>query len=157
MTIPGTRFATRLLVSLIIVMALTLYTSRVLTVHAQPAQVEVFDVSKGRVVDKFDNSPDIRREALNWIGSISDIVTSVNPEPKEGIIVGIALDPPLFVQNKWMQDHAAVLFVIISRATVNHPTLLLIDDKSKPHLFQAQVDLSDFVNKHNLQRFLQQP
>lgn len=144
----------RLLVSLCVVLVFSIGPIPLASVLAQPAQVEVFDVKLGRTVKQFPNTPEIRQEAERWIGSIAGVVTSVNPEPKEGIIVGIPLTPPLQVNNSWVQDTAIVLFVFINRATVDRPVLLLLNDDNQPLLFQARVDLTPFLEKYDLTRLL---
>lgn len=121
---------------------------------AQPNQVEVFDVKAGKVVRQFPMAPDIRSNAERWIGSISGIVASVNPEPKEGIIIGIPLTPSLQVSNNWVRDRAKVLFVFINRMNIRQPTLLLINEEDQPLLYQATVDMSPFLEQYRLTELL---
>jgi hypothetical protein len=147
----------RVLVSLTAVLAFAIAADSSAYVSAQPAQVEVFDVKLGRTVKQFTNTPEIRQEAERLIGSITGVVTNVNPEPKEGIIVGIPLIPPLQVKNSWVQDTAVILFVFINRATVDRPVLLLINDDNQPLLFQARVDLTPFLEKYDLRQLLEGP
>ncbi|WP_127585331.1 hypothetical protein [Paenibacillus koleovorans] len=125
------------------------------SVTAAPSQeAQVFDIKLGKIVHTFPNTPELRLEVEKWIGSIEGLVAAVNPEPLEGVIIRIPLNPVLQINNEWLRNRAVQAFLFVSHSTVDKPALLLLDEQEQPMVYRLKMSAGPFLDQYGLRRYL---
>ncbi|GAX91193.1 hypothetical protein [Effusibacillus lacus] len=131
-----------LLVTLLVGIALSSPTSLALA-----ANVEVFDVQAGKVVHTVPNSAEIQKEIRLCLGSITGLSERVNVMPKEGRVCKIPIEPPVKVENEWVNFLVEEVYLMVSDS--EKPLLLLFDDENKPYLVEFSHDIGVLVSLMN--------
>jgi len=103
--------------------------------------IEIFDVCKGSVIKRIGLNSEIQGEAEKYLKSITGMYVRVKAIPDNGHIIKIPLEPPVKVQNKWLDEAVDELFVILPEETT--PYLLVLDDKGRPlfYTFEGNVNV----------------
>jgi hypothetical protein len=110
-------------------------------------EVQIFDVEKGRIVKKLKICAPIQAEAEKILNSVTGLYVKVKPLPPKGYIVKIPINPPLMVQNQFINAPVDNIFIIFTET--EPPILLLLDENGKPFVynFSAKTDtLKKYLN-----------
>jgi len=108
-------------------------------------QVEIFDISKERVVKKVPATSDIQEDAKQLITSTTSVYTKVKPLPSKGFMIKIPLEPALMIQNQWM--HEKVNQVIFVFPLNERPFYLVVDKGKRTHLFNFDGETDTLLRK----------
>lgn len=95
--------------------------------------IQLFDISKGKVVKNMAPSPVFQDEAEKIIISIAGLYVKVKPFPETGYIVKIPLNPRLNVQNLFISATIDKIFVIFTKDEA--PLLLVLDQNERPYIY----------------------
>ena len=96
-------------------------------------EIQIFDISKGKVVKKMNTTPSLQEQALQIISSITGLYTKVQPFPEKGYIVRIPVDPALKVQNQYINATIDKIYVIFTEK--EPPIVLILDSSEKPFVY----------------------
>ncbi|CAM3458388.1 hypothetical protein [Marinicrinis lubricantis] len=111
--------------------------------------VEVFDVTKGKVVKKIPYTPEIQKETISILKSIDGLVTSLKIDPKKGIALRIPVDPAVQLNHSFFKDQVSDAFIFLARA--EKPYMLLFTRDNKPVLVHFKHDVQPLVNLLQIQ------
>jgi Xaa-Pro aminopeptidase len=120
--------------------------------YARP--VQVFDVRQGKVVVLLPNTQEMQEEAKTWIQAVESLSKQAKVEPKDGIVVRIPLQEPVAIKPEISADRAEEIYVFISQNSSAPAKMLVFTQKSQPLLVNAQVNLTPFLRKHGLNRYM---
>lgn len=106
-------------------------------------EIQIFDISKGKVVKKLKTSPAFQDQAVQIISSITGLYAKVKPLPEKGYIVRVPVNPALKVQNQYINATIDKIYVIF---TENEPPFVLILDRSqKPFVYNFSWNTDELV------------
>ncbi|WP_248928217.1 hypothetical protein [Paenibacillus hamazuiensis] len=124
------------------------------TVETVGRPVQVFDVTQGKVVAALPNTPEIQQEARQWINAIKGFAAQIKGEPKDGLVLRIELAEPALLPPEISREPASEVFVIIHADPRRPAQLLLFTKKGQPLLVDTQAELTPFLRKHDLLKYL---
>jgi hypothetical protein len=82
--------------------------------HAEEYRnVEIFNISEGRVVSVVKSNPIIQKEVTEYLLGIVGVYAKSDPIPTKGYAIKIPLDPSIKIENKWLNsvvDEAIIMF-----------------------------------------------
>lgn len=125
----------------------------VFTVGRQPIEVlsftdiEVFDVKQGKVIKHIANTKEIQEEVKICIHKITGLSGQLSVDPKDGLIYHIPVEPPVMLNNQWLNVQVNEVYLIVP--LTQKPQLLLFDEENKPYLVDFDHDLRSFLEKVN--------
>ncbi|GKS13589.1 hypothetical protein YDYSY3_45890 [Paenibacillus chitinolyticus] len=117
-------------------------------------RAQLYDVDKQKVVETLIVTDEIRIEASRWLASIKDIAVQTKIDNVQGVVLKLPLDPPLAINNRWMQGSSNELFLFLDPSRLNEPLLLVFSTTGKPFLFKTSVQVKPFLEKERLLRYL---
>ncbi|WP_018131424.1 hypothetical protein [Effusibacillus pohliae] len=97
---------------------------------AEMHDLELFDVTKGKVVQHMLNTEEIQQEARLWLQSVTGLAPEAKLEFRDGLILKVPLTPPVHAGNVTISR----LFVIFRPA--KDPLLLLLTEDNRPLLIR---------------------
>ena len=110
-------------------------------------EIQIFDISKGKIVKKMKTGPTIQTEAGKIMNSITGLYAKVKPFPDKGYIVRVPCSPALIVQNNFINATVDKMYIIF---TQNEPPIVLIlDCKEKPFVYNfsnSTQELKKYLN-----------
>ncbi|MFS0840201.1 hypothetical protein [Paenibacillus sp. 1P03SA] len=121
---------------------------------SREVRAQLYDVDKQKVVETLIVTDEIRSEASRWLASIKDIAVQTKIDNVQGVVLKLPLDPPLAVNNRWMQGSSNELFLFLDPSRLNEPLLLVFSTAGKPFLFKTSVQVKPFLEKERLLRYL---
>ncbi|MBP1931231.1 hypothetical protein [Ammoniphilus resinae] len=107
---------------------------------AEASEIEVFDVSRGKVVKHIVNTPQVQQEIKNMVYTITGMVSDLKIEPNDGYLVKIPMEPPVMIKNQWMDLYAEELILFLS--PTSEPKLLIFSDENRPYFVHFNYDIS---------------
>ena len=112
-----------------------------INVHAEGnTNIEIFDITKGKVVKVLQTDSKIEKIAINYLKEINCVHGKFNPIPEKGYAIAIALENFVKIEGKWL--NAFVNEVIIIFPEQEPPFLVVIDDKDRLVCFGFKGDTS---------------
>lgn len=106
-------------------------------------QIEVFDISAGKVTAKYPQSAFPRSEACRYLKGITSVYIHVKAFPERGLIVRIPLDPPVRPDKELLKKAGLAeireLFVLLPEQ--EDPRLLILDSRERPLFFNFKADM----------------
>ena len=116
-----------------------------INVHAEGnSNIEIFDITKGKVVKVLHVDSKIEEIAINYLKGINCVHGKFNPIPKEGYAIAIPLKTSVKIQGKWL--NAFVNEVIIMFPKLEPPFLVVIDNDDRLVCFGFKGD-TEFLLK----------
>lgn len=110
--------------------------------------VEIFDISGGRVIKRILINPAIKGEAEAALESITGMYAKVNAFPAKGYVIRVPVEPSLSVRNQWLEgcgintvDEAFVIF-----AEEESPYLLVLDRQDRPLFFNFSSTTEELLD-----------
>lgn len=110
-------------------------------------EVQIFDVAKGRIVKKMKTCEGIQRQAEKIVNSMSGLYVKVQPLPEKGYIVKIPFNPPVMVQNPYINAMVDKIFLIFTEK--EPPFLLILDEKDRPFAYNFSAKTDDLMKYLN--------
>ncbi|WP_235918288.1 hypothetical protein [Paenibacillus lutrae] len=120
----------------------------------QEIRAQLYDVDEQKVVQTLLVTEEMRSEALKWIGGIKEVAVQSKIDAVQGVVLKLPLDPPLAVNNRWLQASTNELFLFLDPAKLNEPLLLVFTTPGKPYLFKTSVQIKPFLEQERLLRYL---
>ncbi|HEX3028054.1 MAG TPA: hypothetical protein VHT34_01830 [Clostridia bacterium] len=100
--------------------------------------IEVFDVSQGKVVNRIQSTDEIQKETQKYLEDITGMYPKVKAFPVDGYIARIPLEMPVMLQSQWLKNIVNEVFVIFPAK--EKPYLLILDEKSRPLFYTFKGD-----------------
>jgi len=110
-------------------------------------QIEIFDISKERVVKKVPASADIQENVKRLLERTTSVYPKVKPIPSKGFMIKVPLEPAMELRNQWLQGR--VNQVILVFPPNEHPFYLVMDEKNRTHLFLFKGETETLLRKLN--------
>ncbi|MDQ2085033.1 hypothetical protein RBH29_01095 [Herbivorax sp. ANBcel31] len=103
--------------------------------------IEVFDISKGQIINRQHSNELIQNEAIEYLKGITGMYPKTNAISDKGYIVRIPLEPSVSVKNQWLDEILNEVYIIFPSKD-NCPYLLILDDKNRPlfYTFNSNTD-----------------
>ena len=113
--------------------------------------IELFDIEKGEVVERFKLTEQIRNAVLTHLDNISGMYVKVNAFPSKGRILKVRIEPQAEIVNKWPNSYGIflasnVFFIYPDSGT---PFILMLDSSNRPLFFNFEAE-----NKYDLLDYL---
>lgn len=106
-------------------------------------QIEVFDIEKGEVIDRIENTEAIQDEMNRCLASLDDLNSDFYFEPQDGVMLSIPITPTKKINSSWVTHQVSEVQLIISPK--EKPRLLLYSDQGDPFYVQVGDDLVSLV------------
>lgn len=98
------------------------------------AEVEIFDIKKGRVVETLPSDAAIQKKAREYLEGITEIYGKARPIPPRGYMIKIPLERTFVLNNRWMNNGVDEVVVIVpEKEAILY--LMVFDDKNRPFFF----------------------
>ena len=110
--------------------------------------VEIFDISKEKVIRELPSTPSIQKEAQNYLKGITSIYIKLKPIPDKGYMVKIPLEPPAAIQNQWVSSLADEVIIIFPAG--EKPYLMIFDTENKLTFFNFEGKTDVLLKELNL-------
>lgn len=124
-----------------IIVALVIIFVSSANVHADEyKQIEIFDSIKGKVVNQVKVNPEIYNLINNYLNNIDGIYAKNDPVPDRCIAIKVPLDPPIKVENKWLNTRVNEVFIIVPKEGL--PFLMVFENENKLSCFPLNGDLN---------------
>jgi len=113
-------------------------------VTAQSAQkIEIFDISKGKVIAGAPTSKETQQEVEKFLEGISGVYVKYNPIPNKGFMIRVPLEPHKMVKNQWFEDLVDEVTIIFSGQ--EEPYLMVFSDENRPYFLTFEGDTSELL------------
>ncbi|MBU5482704.1 hypothetical protein KQI86_00110 [Clostridium sp. MSJ-11] len=109
--------------------------------------IEIFDISKEKVIMKVPSNPTIQKEVQNYIEGIESIYSKFNPIPDKGYMIKIPVENPIMIQNQFLNTFVDVVIIIFPQE--EEPYLMVFDDKDRMIFFRFQGNTDALIKNLN--------
>lgn len=109
------------------------------------AQIEIFDIYKGKVIKAMPAKEGIQEEIYKLLSTVTGLYPELEPIPDKGYMVKVPLEPPINLKNQWLDDKVAEVIVIFPE--YENPHLMAFDSKSNTFFFTFNGSVDDFLTK----------
>ncbi|MEW9094059.1 MAG: hypothetical protein AB2417_03155 [Clostridiaceae bacterium] len=109
--------------------------------------IEIFDISREKVIMKVPSNPTIQKEVETYLEGIKSIYSKFNPIPDKGYMVKIPLEDPVMVQNQLLNTFIDVVIIIFPQE--EEPYLMVFDDKDRMIFFTFQGNTDVLIKNLN--------
>jgi len=106
-------------------------------------EIQIFDISKGKVVKKLKTTDAVQKQAEQIINSITGLYAKVQPFPEKGYIVRIPVNPALKVRNQFINATIDKIYVIFTKE--EPPFVLILDSSDKPFVYNFDCRIDELV------------
>jgi len=114
-----------------------------MTFSAQPLQIEVFDVTLGKVTKSIPIEDKNREEALKLVKSADSLFPKLNPTPKTGFMVKVIFEPAEVIETKvFNQPVTQVIFIF---PDAEKPYMLIFNKKDQPMFYYFSEEFAPFL------------
>jgi len=118
------------------------------TASSVSKNIEVFDISKGKVIINQPINADIQNEVSNYVKSVKSVYTKVMPFPEKGYVIRCPFDPPIKTREKLLNDAGIKVldsvFIIISDKEA--PILLVLDSQQRPNFYTFNSNIQPLLD-----------
>lgn len=118
------------------------------SIHAESKQVELFDIQLDKVTKTIPVNPSFQNHAKDYLNNIDNIYTKINPIPKEGYMIKIPLEPPIRVNNQWINSYVDEVIVVLPKD--EDPYLMTFDDENNIHILTFKGDTEFLLKTFNI-------
>lgn len=106
-------------------------------------EIQIFDISKGKVVKKLKTSAAVQEQAIQIINSITGLYAKVQPLPDKGYIVRVPVNPALKVRNQFINATIDKIYIIFTEK--EPPFVLILDSSEKPFVYNFDCKIDELV------------
>jgi len=110
-------------------------------------QIQIFDISKGKVVKNLQINTDSQQEVEKFLEGITGVYVKLNPIPNNGFMIRIPLEPNVTVKNQWFDDLVDEVTIIFSGE--ENPYLMVFDDENRPYFLTFKGDTGKLLELLN--------
>jgi len=96
------------------------------------ADIEVFDITKGEVVQRIPNNAEMQEEIIKCLESITGLAKPLGYKPAQGKMIRLPLEKSLQIKNQWVDLEVYEVFMIL--LPTKDPFLILYDESRNPYL-----------------------
>ncbi|WP_404448985.1 hypothetical protein LG307_05930 [Sutcliffiella horikoshii] len=114
-----------------------------MTFSAQPPQIEVFDVTQGKVTKSIPMEDKNKEEALKLVKSADSLFPNLNPTPKTGFMVKVIFEPAQDIETKVLNQPVTQVIFIFPDA--EKPYMLIFNEKDQPMFYYFSEDFAPFL------------
>ncbi len=111
-------------------------------------KIEVFDITKGKVILSEPINMDIQNEVFNYVKTIKSLYTKVIPFPEKGYVIRVPFDTALKVKQKLLNKAGIKaldsLFIILSDKEA--PIILVLDSQERPYFFTFDASIKPLLD-----------
>ncbi|WP_147534394.1 hypothetical protein [Bacillus marasmi] len=115
-------------------------------------QIEVFEISKGKVIAIVQQNPQLQQEVKTFLEGISGVYVKYNPIPKTGYMIRVPLEPPIMVKNQWFNDLVDEVTIIFSGQ--ENPYIMVFDDENRLHFLTFERDTAHFLRLLDYEKWM---
>lgn len=110
--------------------------------------LEIFDISQGKVIKKMQSNEVIQNEVLRYIDNITGLYVDVKPFPSEGYIIRVPV-PSDQIDNSILseQNIQTVNEVYLLFPKGEEPFMLVLNKMNKPYFFNFEGDTETLLNE----------
>ena len=121
--------------------------------------IEVFDITKGKVILTEPTSIDMQNEVINYIKTIKSLYTKVMPFPEKGYVIRVPFDTPIKVKQKLVNDAGikAIDSVFIILSDKEAPIMLILDSQERPFFYTFNASVQPLLDYVKLKPETEQP
>jgi hypothetical protein len=105
--------------------------------------IELFHIGKNKIVKTIPTNPTIQSEAEKILKTADSVVKKLNPIPDQGYMIRIPLEPPVQLENKWI--NALIDEVILIIPEEEKPHILIFDDENNMYFFTFQRKMDTII------------
>ncbi|MGG0719313.1 hypothetical protein ABE096_17180 [Robertmurraya massiliosenegalensis] len=129
------------------VIALVLVTLSVFSfqVQAEPLQIEIFHINKGKITKEVPSNKVIEQEVATILAGITDLYRGFEPIPPKGHMIKIPLEKPVEVKNEWLDD--LINEVILIFPEYENPHLMVFGDENSHYFFQFDASVDEILSQ----------
>lgn len=109
------------------------------------AQIEIFDIYKGKVIKSLPAKEGIQKEINKMLSAVTGLYPELKPIPDKGYMVKVPLEPPINLKNQWLDDKVTEVIVIFPE--YENPHLMAFDSKSRTFFFTFKGSVDDFLTE----------
>lgn len=126
------RPVTGILILIILFMSFSIVTrhKRSEAVYNANHGIEIFDITKERVVKEVPSTSETQREVKNCLEGITNIYAKFNPIPPKGFMIKVFLEPPVRIHNQWLNSRIDEVIILFPEGA--SPYLMVFEDGNKP-------------------------
>lgn len=111
--------------------------------------IEIFDISQGKIVKKLQSNEEIQNNVLQFVKDITGLYVNVKPFPEAGYIMRVPINPPVQVENQWVQEQGVEtvneLYLLFPKE--DEPFILILNDENRPFFFKYKGDTKSFLKE----------
>lgn len=112
-----------------------------INIHAQSYNdVEIFDITQGKVVKVVKSNPAVQKEALTYLENINGVYVKFNPIPEKGYAIRVPLTPSVKIQNSWTNTQVHEVIIMFPDEQGALPFLMFFEDDNKLMCFVFKGD-----------------
>ncbi len=116
--------------------------------HKDKQNIEVFDITKGKVIITEPSSIDIQNEVFNYVKTIKSLYTRVMAFPEKGYVIRVPFDTPIKVKQKLINDAGIKVldsvFIILSDKEA--PIMLILDSQERPYFYTFNASIKPLLD-----------
>lgn len=114
-------------------------------VQAEPLQIEIFYIDKGKVIKELPSNEVIEQEVATILAGITDLYRGFEPIPPKGHMIKIPLEKPVKVKNEWLDD--LINEVILIFPEYENPHLMVFGDDNSHYFFQFNASVDEILSR----------
>ena len=111
---------------------------------AEYRKIEVFDMGKGKTIQKIESGRKIQQQVYAILDSIDGVYKGIRLDFKKGQIYKVPIEPVVHVENQWFSGLVTEVYLI--KPDTGTPVLLLIDDENKGYYMHFKKDIQSFLH-----------
>ncbi|MCC3357034.1 hypothetical protein [Bacillus sp. REN16] len=110
-------------------------------------QVQIFDISQGKVIKYVEVTTDLQQEVEKFLEGISGVYAKYNPIPNQGFMIRIPLEPNIMVRSQWFDDLVDEVTIIFPKQ--ENPYLMVFDDENNSYFLTFTGDTTKLLSLLN--------
>jgi hypothetical protein len=127
-----------------IILIIVLFSS--INIHAQSYNnVEIFDITQGKVVKVVTSNSAIQKEAISYLENISGVYVKFNPIPEKGYAIRVPLTTSVKIQNNWTNTLVHEVIIMFPDEQDALPFLMFFEDDGKLMCFTFEGHTSKLL------------
>ena len=135
----------------IIFIAVTLMMPTIVFASSQ-INIEIFDIGKSTVVKEVKSTPEIQKEAENYLKGIKGLYVKLSPIPLKGFMIKIPFETPVLVQNEYLKDFVEQVILIFPEQQA--PYLLFLDEDQRPQVYYFKGETDNLLKMLDYQKVM---
>ena len=133
----------------IVIILIILFLNSMNVYAVENTNIEVFDITQGKVVKGVKSDPKIQAMAIKYLNGITGIYGKFNPIPDKGYAIGIHLEPPTKIKSK-SKSKSKSLNLLVNEVVIMFPQqeppfLMVTDEENKLVCFRFKGNISKLL------------